>query len=79
MSSFSILVYFLKKSFSIFLKIFLVRFPFVDYYDLQKHGVRGRGRNFYLHVGDYLGINKADGNNDANKENKSLFIFYEIL
>uniref|UniRef100_A0A914KNW1 Uncharacterized protein n=1 Tax=Meloidogyne incognita TaxID=6306 RepID=A0A914KNW1_MELIC len=56
-----------------------VRFPFVDYYDLQKHGVRGRGRNFYLHVGDYLGINKADGNNDANKENKSLFIFYEIL
>uniref|UniRef100_A0A915NXR8 T-complex protein 1 subunit beta n=1 Tax=Meloidogyne floridensis TaxID=298350 RepID=A0A915NXR8_9BILA len=48
-----------------------VRFPFVDYYDLQKHGVRGRGRNFYLHVGDYLGINKADGNHDANKENKT--------
>lgn len=32
--------------------IFQVRFRFVDYYDLAQHGVRYRGRNFYLRERD---------------------------
>jgi abhydrolase domain-containing protein 12 len=50
-----------------------VRFPYVDYYNLQRHGVRGRGRNFYLHVGEYLGNNNKtddESNDDENKTDK---------
>lgn len=44
---------------------FKVRFRLVDYYDLAKHGVRSRGRNFYLREKDLNAVNEVTANDDA--------------
>lgn len=40
--------------------------------------MRGRGRNFYLHVGEYLDINKTNDGSQNNENKSCLFILINL-
>jgi hypothetical protein len=55
-----------------------VRFRLVDYYDLAYHGVRSRGRNFYLRLGpnDDVSTSTEIEQGDGNIEQPSIGVWH---